>query len=142
MILDLLVRRDPADKQKIHEPVVENLIQHGMRRGIRQPRRIHCNRHHAGLFEAKLVELVPVVLRIAQADVGRIRKRRQQDCGHDDVVLFAHTVVSVAPPPCPECGAEQPTRLISLISGLTGSGRPAVSAGGGCGCGGACACGR
>ena len=50
--------------------------------------------------------------------------------------------LSDPPPECPECGSEQPTRLISVISGLTGSGRPAVSAGGGCGCGGTCACGR
>jgi putative FmdB family regulatory protein len=43
-------------------------------------------------------------------------------------------------PACPSCGSSQVNRLISLISGLTGSSSNGGSAG--CGCGGACACGR
>ncbi|MGH2457262.1 MAG: FmdB family zinc ribbon protein [Chloroflexota bacterium] len=44
---------------------------------------------------------------------------------------------------CPECGASQPRRLISLFASLSpsGDGGSEPTSGGGCGCGGSCSCG-
>ena len=77
MILDLLVRRDPADEQEVHEAVVQDLFERRPSGRLRDPRGIDRNREHAGAAEAERLELRPVVLRIAERQVDAAGERRE-----------------------------------------------------------------
>ena len=76
VILDLLVRRDAADEQKVDEVVVEQPVERWAARRVHQPAQIECERHHPGRAEAQVHELSSVVLRhpqgqVRSADQGR-----------------------------------------------------------------------
>ena len=77
VILDLLVRRDPADEQEVHEAVVENLFERRASSPARHARGVDRDRKDAGRREAERFELLPVVLRVAERQIDPAGERRQ-----------------------------------------------------------------
>ena len=76
-VLDLLVRRDAADEQEVHEAVVEQDVERRPLGRLRDARSVDRDREDPGAAEAERLELLPVVLRVAERDVDAPRERRQ-----------------------------------------------------------------
>ena len=66
-----------SDEQKIHEAVVENLVEHRMPRRVRQPVGVDRDRQNAGVGKSELLELLAVVLRVAEREIGGRRQSRE-----------------------------------------------------------------
>ena len=77
VILDLLVRDDPADEQEVQRAVAEHPLERRTARRRGDPGDIDGDREDAGVVEAQRVELVAVEGRVAQRDVGPPGQRRQ-----------------------------------------------------------------
>ena len=77
VILDLLVRRDPADEQEVHEPVVEHRLERRPLDRLRDARRVDRDREDAGRSEAERLELPAVVLGVAERQIDAADERRQ-----------------------------------------------------------------
>jgi hypothetical protein len=77
VVLDLLVGRDPAHEQEIHQPVVEDRLERRAPGRLGDPRRVDRNRKHAGAAEAECVELLAVVLGIAEREIDAADQRAQ-----------------------------------------------------------------
>ena len=75
MVFDLLVRRDAAHEQKVDEPVVQNLVERGPRRRLRDAGRIDGDRKHPRPRETERLELPAVVFRIAEREIDAARER-------------------------------------------------------------------
>ena len=74
-VFDLLVRRDAADEQEVLQPVIEDGFEGrpSDRRG--DPREIHGNGEDAGVREPEPLELLAVVFRVAERQVGVAHER-------------------------------------------------------------------
>ena len=77
MVFDLLVRRDPADEQKVHQTIVEHPIERRAVDLLRDARCVDRDREHPGRREAERLELLPVVLGIAQRQFDMADERSQ-----------------------------------------------------------------
>jgi hypothetical protein len=69
VVFDLLVGGDSSDEQKIHEAVVENVLEHPMRWRVREAFGVHRYRQHPCVREPQLLEFLAVVFRIAERQV-------------------------------------------------------------------------
>ena len=77
VIFDLLVRRNAADEQKIHQPVVEDPVERRAPGCAGDPGGVDGDRKHRRAREAKPLQLAAVVFRVAEREVDRVRKGRQ-----------------------------------------------------------------
>ena len=78
VILDLLVRRDPADEEEVDELVVQDLSRApAAATGLVMRDSIDGQRQHAGRREAERLELLPVVLGDAERQIDAADQRRQ-----------------------------------------------------------------
>ena len=81
VILDLLVRRDAADEEEVYQAVLEDARQRRARRRLGDAVEIDGNRHHAGRREAQRLELLTVVVGVAEREVDVADQRRQLRVG-------------------------------------------------------------
>ena len=81
VILDLLVRGDPADEQEVDEVVVQDLVERRPVGWLRDARQIDRQRQHAGRREPERLELPPIVVGDAEREIDRADQRRQFPAG-------------------------------------------------------------
>ena len=77
MIVDPLVRHDPADKQDVDQAVAENLLECRPARCAGDAPGIDGDGQHAGRREPQLLELTAIELRVAERQIDVPDERRQ-----------------------------------------------------------------
>ena len=104
VILDLLVRRDPADEQEVHQAVVEDRLERRAPDALRDARRVDGDREDAGRREPERLELLPVVLGVAERQIDVADERRQLLPAERREPEERRVVAARRRPPASRCG--------------------------------------